>query len=69
MQFGSGGYLPPPHSTFGGCGLPHRQIAENKKLTTMDQKNPRPLKYLVGLIKRIFKMSGGGQLWKSVKWR
>jgi hypothetical protein len=31
-QFGSGGYLPPPHhSTFGGCGLPHCQIAEQQK--------------------------------------
>jgi hypothetical protein len=35
--------LPPPHSTFGGCGLPHCQIAEKQK--TYDngsKKHPDP---------------------------
>jgi len=41
--FGSGGCLPPPHSAFGGCGLPHGQMAENLKApVNACQKLPDP---------------------------
>lgn len=40
MPFGCGGYLPRPHSAFGGCGLPHNQITENLKAS--DNVNQKP---------------------------
>jgi len=34
----AGDALPPPHSTFGGCGLPHSQLTEKLKVSAKSFK-------------------------------